>query len=453
MKSVRIGSGAGYAGDRIEPAIELMEHGDLDYIIFECLAERTISIAQKRKQRDPNHGYNDLFEYRFDKILDVLKKKKVKVITNMGAANPEAAACKCREMATAKGIENLKICYITGDDVSSRLAEYKNLTVLETGRPLSEIKGEILSANGYIGAQGIVEALNDDADIIITGRVADPSLTLGALIYHFNWSMEDYTRLGRGTLVGHLLECAGQVTGGYYADPGKKDVPELWNLGFPIAEVDEEGNCIISKLEQAGGLVSVDTVKEQVLYEIQDPENYYTPDVIADFSKVTVTQIGDNLVQVQNADGKAPNGFFKTSIGYHDCYIGEGQITYGGENALARTKLAEQILKYRYKLTKLDVEEIRYDYIGVNSLYGTKISQDIGGIEPVEIRLRVTARTNDRATAERIGEEVEALYTNGPYGGGGVDKKVKDIISIASLLIPKHQFEIKPHYLEKEVMR
>ena len=256
MKTVRIGSGGGYAGDRIEPAIDLMRYGELDYIIFECLAERTISIAQKKKRENPHLGYNDLLEYRFEQILDVLREKSVKVVTNMGAANPEAAARKVREMADAKGLSNLQIAYVTGDDLSGRLDRYLDYKTIESGAPLSGIEGEILSANGYIGCGGIVKALSEGADIVITGRVADPSLTLGPLVYEFGWAMDDYVRLGRGTIAGHLLECAGQVTGGYYADPGYKDVPRLEDLGFPIAEVDEEGTVTISKLPQAGGMVT-----------------------------------------------------------------------------------------------------------------------------------------------------------------------------------------------------
>ncbi|MCD8217765.1 MAG: DUF1446 domain-containing protein [Clostridiales bacterium] len=445
MKKVRIGSGAGYAGDRIEPAIDLMKYGKLDYIIFECLAERTISIAQKKKQENPKLGYNDLLEYRFDRILDAWRENPVRVITNMGAANPKSAAEKCREMATEKGIVGLNIAYVTGDDVTDHLEEYRDCVAIETGRPLSEIHGEILSANGYIGVDGIVKALKAGADIVITGRVADPSLTLGSLVYEFGWSMDDYTHLGRGTLAGHLLECAGQVTGGYYADPGYKDVPRLWDLGFPIAEVDEDGICVISKLETAGGMVTEDTVKEQIIYEIQDPENYYTPDVIAGFSKVCVEQIGKDQVRITGIDGKAPNGYYKTSVGYHDCYIGEGQISYGGSNALKRAQLARKVLEHRFTMKEMELEEVRFDYIGVNSLYRDEVSREMAVFSgyPVEVRLRVAARTQDRETAELIGNEVEALYTNGPCGGGGAEKRIRDIVSIASILIPVDQFEIR----------
>lgn len=448
MKKIRIGSGAGYGGDRIEPAIELIERGDLDYIIFECLAERTISLAQKAKQKNPELGYNDLFEYRFDKILDALKNHKVKVITNMGAANPESAAKLCSVMATEKGLKNLKIAYVKGDDIGDRLEKYLDYQVLETGGRLSDIQGEILSANGYIGIKGIVNALRAGADIIITGRVADPSLSLAPLCHEFGWSMDEYEKLGKGTWIGHLLECAGQVTGGYFADPGYKDVPELWNLGFPIIEVDENGDGIVTKLPGTGGMVTRETVQEQTLYEIQDPKNYFTPDVIADFSKVRIEQEGKDRVRIYDASGKAPTGKYKTSVGYHDCYIGEGQISYGGGNALDRAQLAKEILEKRFEQIGLIYEEIRYDFIGLNSLYGDLISKQLNTGISSEVRLRVAARVKTIEEAELVGNEVEALYTNGPSGGGGASKNIKDIVSIASIFIPVEDFEISVGYLE-----
>lgn len=449
-QKIRIGSGAGYAGDRIEPAISLMEKGELDYIIFECLAERTISIAQKQKKENPALGYNDLLVYRFERIFDVLKEKKVKVITNMGAANPKAAAERCRQLADEKGLHHLKVAYVTGDDLFDKLKDYGNLPMMENGLPLSSLDVELLSANGYLGCGGIVEALQQGADIVITGRVADPSLTLAPLIYEFGWAMDDYDKLGKGTLAGHLLECAGQITGGYYADPGYKDVPDLWNLGFPIAEVSADGEILITKLEDAGGLVSEDTVKEQLLYEIENPACYFTPDVIADFSKVSVKQDGPDRVLVTGAGGRAPNGYYKTSVGYHDCYIGVGEISYGGMNALERAKLAKKILEYRFAQTGLQIDEVRFDYIGYSSLYGEMHAARFDAPKPAEVRLRVAARTKSLADAKRIGEETEALYTNGPAGGGGAEKKVKDIISIASVLIPAEDFDVRVHIIGGE---
>lgn len=448
MKTIRIGSGAGYGGDRIEPAIDLIKKGNLDYIIFECLAERTIAIAQNQKRKNSELGYNDLLRYRFEKIFDVYKDHKTKIITNMGAANPKAAVKECVRIAKQKGLTNLKFAYVEGDDIYNKLQNYLEYDVIETKKKIKNISGYLLSANGYIGVKGIIEALENNADIIITGRVADPSLALAPLIYEFKWNLEDYNKLGKGTLVGHLLECAGQVTGGYFADPGYKDVPDLWNLGFPIAEVSENGDAIITKLKDSGGCVTVQTVKEQALYEIQDPANYYTPDVIADFSQITIEQVDTDIVKISNASGKAPNGLYKTSIGYQDCHIGEGSISYGGCNALEKAKLSQSILEKRFELIGLEYEEIRFDYIGMNSLYLDNISKNIVNHIPSEIRLRVAARTIRKKDAEMVGNEVEALYTNGPSGGGGVTKSSRAVISIGSILVPQDHFTIHVGYEE-----
>ncbi|MFV0480244.1 MAG: acyclic terpene utilization AtuA family protein [Anaerorhabdus sp.] len=445
MKKIRIGSGAGFGGDRIEPAIDLIKRGNLDYIIFECLAERTISLAQKEKTRNPAKGYNELFEYRMDKVLDALKEEKVTVITNMGAANPKAAALVCKEMAQQKGFKKMKIAYVLGDDISKSVNNYLSCEVIETKQKLKEIKDEIISANGYVGVRGIVDALKNNADIIITGRVADPSLVLAPLIYEFDWAMDEYDKLGRGTLIGHLLECAGQVTGGYFANPPFCNVPDLWNLGFPFIDVDENGDGLISKLDNTGGLVSEETVKQQILYEIQDPSTYFTPDVIADFSKVEVEQVEMNKVAVKNASGRAPNGHFKTSVGYRDCYIGEGQISYGGENALERARIAEGIIRKRLEVVDVKYSEINFEYIGYSSLFKKPLKEDT---QPNEVRLRAAARTEDVKNAKIIGNEVEALYTNGPYGGGGVRKEVVEVIGICSILIPAENFDISVGYEE-----
>ncbi|AKA71631.1 acyclic terpene utilization AtuA family protein [Clostridium scatologenes] len=450
MKKIRIGSGAGYAGDRIEPAVELMKKGNLDYIIFECLAERTIAIGQEKKLKDPSKGYNELLEYRMKHVVPLCKENKIKVITNMGSANPVAAAKIVKEIAEKQGIKGLKIAAVIGDDIFNNIDKYIDYKILETGKKLESIKHQIVSANAYIGTQGIIEALKGGADIVITGRVADPSLTLAPLMFEFGWSTENYEFLGKGTLAGHLLECAGQVTGGYFADPGFKDVPELWNLGFPIAEISEDGEIIITKLKDAGGMVTEDTCKEQIIYEIHDPENYLTPDVIADFSKVTVTQVGKDKVLMKGANGKEKTGLFKTSVGYKDCYIGEGEMSYGGSGAYARAKLAGEIIKKRLAYIKAPIKELRIDLIGVNSLYKDSLSDVLnnGNKDLGEVRLRVAARTLTKEDAEIIGNEVEALYTNGPAGGGGARKGVKEIVSVASIFVPSEDINIKVTYEE-----
>jgi hypothetical protein len=448
MKTVRIGSGAGFAGDRIEPAIDLMDNGKLDYIIFECLAERTIALAQLQMQKDPEKGYNELFEFRMVRILEALKRRRVKVITNMGAANPRAAMRKAVEIARELGVSGIRFAAVMGDDVLNRIADIEGQTAMETGRPLSVLKASIVSANAYIGVEGIVKALEDGADIIITGRVADPSLTLAALVHEFGWAMDDYDRLGKGTMAGHLLECAGQVTGGYFCDPGYKEVERLWDLGFPIAEVTEEGDIVITKLESSGGVVNEATCREQIDYEIHDPENYFTPDCTADFSRVATEQVGKDRVRISGVTGKESNGFFKVSVGYKDCYIGEGQISYGGSTARARALLAAEIIEKRLALSHCQYDEIRMDAIGVDSLYRQTISEQIQAAPPVEVRLRVVARTKEKMDAERIGNEVEALYVCGPAGGGGVVKSVREIVSVASVLIPKEKVRLTCEFME-----
>ena len=259
MKKIRIGSGAGYGGDRLEPAITLMKEGLLDYIVFECLAERTIALAQKEKKNNPNKGYNDLLEYRMEEVLPLAHKHKIKVITNMGAANPVQAMLVTGEIAKRKGLRGMKMAAVLGDDVLGAVKKLGHLKIMESGEPLATLETKIISANAYLGSAGIVEALKNEADIIITGRVADPSLFLAPMIYEFDWNMNDFEKLGKGTLIGHLLECAGQVSGGYFADLHKKLVPELWNLGFPFTEVHEQGEGFISKVDGTGGLINTAT--------------------------------------------------------------------------------------------------------------------------------------------------------------------------------------------------
>ncbi|OYP21395.1 ABC transporter substrate-binding protein, partial [Lachnotalea glycerini] len=320
MRTIRIGSGAGYAGDRIEPAVELMEKGNLNYIIFECLAERTIALGQKEKLKDATKGYNSFLEYRMNHILPLLKDNNIKVITNMGAANVKAAADKTLEIANQLGVKGIKIAYVTGDDISDNLDFYADYKVLETGYQLKEMKANIMSANAYMGCEGITEALKNGADVVITGRVSDPALVIGALVYEFGWDADkDADKMGQAVLAGHLLECAGQVTGGYYADPGYKEVPNLDRLGYPLVEIDASGAFVLSKVEGSGGIITTDTCKEQMIYEIHNPKAYLTPDAIADFSKVKFTQEGNDRVRVENATSHGKPKELKVSIGYEDC--------------------------------------------------------------------------------------------------------------------------------------
>lgn len=444
VRKIRIGTGAGYSGDRIEPAIELVKSGNLDYIIMECLAERTIALAQLRKLKDPEKGYNELLEYRMRKLLPLCVKHKVKLVTNMGSANPKAAAEKIKSIAQELAITRLRIVVVIGDDVYTQIDRYLDEPIIETGEALSSIQSHIVSANAYIGAAGIADALDSGADIVITGRSADPALVLGPLIHEFGWKLDDYHLLGKGTLAGHLLECGAQITGGYFSDPGVKDVPELWNLGYPIAELTEDGNFVITKLDDTGGLISEATVKEQLLYEIHDPAHYYTPDVIADFSKVTVKSIGKNKVKVTGASGKQRSGYYKASIGYRDGFITECEISYGGSGAYERACLAAEIVEKRMEMLGISMEEVRVDFIGFNSLYREQMSQKLK-CDPSklkEVRLRFTARILLHSDAEQLGFEFDSLMTNGPAGGGGVRIHIREVIAIGSILIPAENVQI-----------
>ncbi|MDN5598818.1 MAG: DUF1446 domain-containing protein, partial [Pseudomonas sp.] len=326
MNTLRIGSGAGYSGDRIEPAVELAEHGDLDYLVFECLAERTIALAQQARISDPQGGYDPLLAERMRRVLPCVGqragRRRLRVITNMGAANPLAAAGEVRRIAGELGL-GLKVVAVVGDDVLHTLSAEQ---LLDNGQTVGALGERLISANAYLGVEGILNALHADADVVITGRVADPSLFLAPQMFEFGWAFDDWPRLGRGTLVGHLLECAGQVSGGYFADPGFKDVEDLARLGFPLAEVDADGNAVITKVAGSGGRVSRATCAEQLIYEVHDPAAYLTPDVTADFSQVGFVEEGVDRVRAQGASGRARPEQLKVSVGYLDGWIGEGQM-------------------------------------------------------------------------------------------------------------------------------
>ncbi|WP_321822512.1 MULTISPECIES: acyclic terpene utilization AtuA family protein [unclassified Burkholderia] len=433
-RRVRIGAGAGYSGDRIEPAVELAEHGQLDYLVFECLAERTIALAQQARRKDPALGYDPLLDARMHAVLPVAADKRVRIVSNMGAANPRAAARRTARIAQSLGLAGLKVAAVEGDDVLDVVLRGA-FRFEESGDEVAAYRDRIVSANAYLGATPIVDALAAGADVVLTGRVADPSLFAAPLIHAFGWRMDDWDTLGAATVVGHLLECAGQVTGGYFADPGYKDVPNLARLGFPIGEVAADGSVVITKVPHAGGRVSAATCKEQLLYEIHDPARYLQPDVVADFTRVAVAEEAPDRVRVTGGRGSARTGTLKVSVAYVDGHIGEGQISYGGPGALERARLALDIVRERLALTGVAATELRFDLIGVDALYGDATPAVRG--QPAEVRVRVAGRAASAAEAARIGNEVETLYTNGPAGGGGAFKSTREVIAVQSVLLPR----------------
>ena len=437
--TVRIGCGAGFQGDRLEPALVLAERGKLDYLMLECLGERTVALAQLRRLHDPKHGYDALLERRMSGLLPLIAQNHVRVVTNMGAANPIAGAEAIVALAKKLGLK-LRVAALTGDDVLDALDPSQK--VLETGEPLSSI-GPLFSANAYLGVEEMLPALESSADIVLTGRVADPSLALAPLAHTFDWKLDDTERLARGTVVGHLLECAGQLTGGYFADPGKKDVAGMANLGFPFADVDADGNAQLSKVAGTGGRIDRMTATEQLLYEVTDPRAYLTPDVTADFSTVEIRETAPDTITVTGARGGARPDTLKVSVGYQAGYIGEGEISYGGENCVARALLAGEIVAERLRG---QFQELRVDIVGLSALHSRPMSD--GAPEPYEVRLRVAGRSADRALAARIGEEVEALWTNGPAGGGGARKDTREQIGIVSCLLSREKVRPQVTVLE-----
>ncbi|MBA4849600.1 acyclic terpene utilization AtuA family protein [Emticicia sp. BO119] len=430
-QKIRIGCGAGFSGDRLEPAIVLAEKGGLNYLVLECLAERTIALAQKRKLQDQSKGYDPLLERRIDSLLPLLIQNNICLITNMGAANPIAGAKKIVEIAQKKGL-SIKVAAVYGDDVFEYISQ--DTLAIETSEPLIQ-SGELVSANAYLGVEGILSALQADAQIIITGRVADPSLFLAPMIHEFGWKTDNYDLMGKGTVIGHLLECAGHITGGYFADPVKKPVEDMDKLGHPFADVFEDGSAIISKVEGTGGVVNLQTAKEQLLYEVINPHEYYTPDVIADFTTVYLKEIGENQVQVTGGTGTPKPQAYKVSVGYKAFYLGEGEIAYAGASALERAKLAGEIIGKRLKS---QFHDLRIDYIGSKAIHRTNFGNTA---IPYEIRLRVAGKASNPTDAALVGEEVEALYTNGPAGGGGARKYVTEVMGIVSTLIDRQNIQ------------
>ncbi|MBK1786971.1 acyclic terpene utilization AtuA family protein [Prauserella cavernicola] len=412
--TTRIGSGAGFAGDRVEPAEDLLARGGLDDLVLECLAERTIALGQQRRLADPVAGYDRRLPSRFARLLPLAVEHGVRVVTNMGAANPLEGGRVTRGLLDSLG-STAAVAVVTGDDVLAELD--LDAPAWETGRPLRE-HGEIVSANAYLGADAILPALDAGARVVLTGRVADPSLFLAPLAHRLGWDLADPSAAAAGTLVGHLLECAGQLTGGYFADPGRKDVPGLARLGFPFADVESDGSATFGKLPGTGGMLNRATVREQLLYEITDPGAYRTPDVSLDLFGVGLDERGPDRVRVTGARGRARPDELKVSVGYRAGSKVEAEISYAGPGAHARAALAGEIVAQRLSGTALRPRvEVR------------------GG--PEDCRLRVAATSHDVALLELAGDEVEALYTNGPAGGGGVRVHLGEVVGIVSTLIPR----------------
>jgi hypothetical protein len=433
-KLLRIGAGAAFSDDRIAPAVELAEQGALDYLVFECLAERTVARENQTRTKQPEKGYTPRLLERMGAVLPACLKNSVRIVTNMGAANPAGAARAIRRHAKEQGLGEVTCAVVLGDDVAELLRRHPQLSLMESGKPLESLLPVMSSANAYLGADAIGRALDTGARVVITGRVADPSLFLAPAMHHFKWRYDDWPRIAAGTAAGHLLECGAQVSGGCFADPGKKDVPDIERLGFPFADVSADGGVWIAKLAQSGGRVDLATCKEQLLYEMHDPAEYITPDCVLDITDVELRQAGPDRVSVHGPRARPRTPTYKVTIGYDDGYIGEGQISFAGINAVAKAKLAAKIVQQRLADRGLTYREVRVDLIGMSSLHGLPEART----EPYEVRLRIAARTSERKAAEAVGFETRALHVNGPAGGGGgSDPVVREVLAVQSVLVPR----------------
>ena len=437
MSAFRIGTGAGFSSDRLDPAVDLVERGKLDAVVLECLGERTVAFAHRDRMADPKRGYNSLLERRMRTLLPACRKAGTTMITNMGAANPRAAAERTLAIARELGLKGLKVACIEGDDVSALVRP--DQPFMDEPGTLADVGMPVVGMNAYLGADAIIPALEADADVIIGGRLADPSMFLAPLAYRFGWDATDMARMGAGTLVGHLLECGMQVTGGYFADPGVKDVGNLAQCGYPIAEVQADGSAIITKLAGSGGCVTPATVKEQLLYEVHDPARYLTPDVTADFSRVDVRSAGDNRVKVSNASGTARPATLKVTVGFDGGFQGEAGVSYAGPAAQQRGQLAAEIMAERMARVHGIKSDLRIDLIGVSSLFATA---GLRAADAQDVRLHVALRARQKVDAETMLWEVESLLCCGPAGGGGYRGAITPCVITKSVLIERER--VKP---------
>ncbi len=437
MTAFRIGTGAGFSADRLEPAVDLAERGRLDAMVLECLGERTVAFGHRDRMIDPKRGYNAHLERRMRALLPPCRAAGTVIVTNMGAANPRAAAERTVEVARGLGLKGLKVACIEGDDVSAIVP--KDQPFMDEPGKLSDVGLTVVGMNTYLGIDAILPALKAGADVVIGGRLADPSMFLAPLAHRFGWDPADTARMGAGTLVGHLLECGMQVTGGYFADPGMKDVPDLAACGFPIAEVEADGSAVITKLPDTGGAVTPATVKEQLLYEVHDPSRYLTPDVTADFSKVQIASMGHDRVRVSGAGGAPRPDKLKVTIGFDGGFQGEAGVSYAGPGAQARGELAAEIVRARLAKMLSPQADRRFDLIGTASLFATA---GLRASNAEDVRLHVTVRSTSREDAELMLWEVESLLCCGPAGGGGFRGAIAPWVITKSALIDRSQ--VKP---------
>ena len=446
MKTVRIGAGQGFYGDSLLPVLDVARHGDVKYIAFDTLAELTLAILEKGRKKDPEQGYTKDVVPMMHNLLPLCRERGIRLVTNAGGINPPGAARAVARVAKELGLP-LKIAIVTGDDVSERLPELvkkHHLKDKETGRPLDEIAGSLYFSSVYLGADTIRRALDTGADVVITGRTTDTAQFLGPILHEFGWAEDDWDKLAQGIILGHLMECSGQVTGGNLS-VGWQDVPELERIGYPVAEVSEDGSFILTKPAGTGGRVNLRTVKEQFLYEIHDPREYITPDVICDLTTTQLAEVGPDRVRVSDTRGRPRPATLKGLVGYPNGWMGEGFISFAWPDALAKAERAEHIIRRRLEMLGVQAQEIHTEYIGINSLQLALAPQPPDPDLINEVRLRIAIRTQNRADCEKLAREFPPILLSGPPTAAAVagTPAPRELLGLGSFLIPRE--EIYPH--------
>lgn len=442
MKTVKLASGASWARDRFEPAVDLVERGGIDYICFDAMSEVTMSMAQTARMHDPNvPPYDPYLRERIRPILKTCMERGIRIVTNGGWLDPLAAADEVLRIADELGITGVKVAAVTGSVISDKVKDL-DLTFVEDGKPVSGVGTRLIVAEAYLGAEGIIEALDKGANVVVTGRIGDACMYLGPLAYEFGWSIDNHHAMAKGMIIGHLMECGTQISGGCFADPGYKEVPDIAELGHPIVEVSSN-SIVITKLAGTGGVVTPATCKEQLLYEVQDPANYYCPDVVADMTKVAFRQVGPDRVEVLIDDaGRPKTPTLKALIGVNEGFIAEEMILFAGPGALKRAQLTEKILRARIAKINLDVEDMRVDFIGINGVH--REATPTRNIDPYELILRIAIKTRTREEAMKLGREVDPIAVNGPAGVGkwgthSPGTRVRAVVGLNSALVSREQ--------------
>ena len=446
-KKVLVANGQGFWGDSILGPIRLVNEGPLDYLTLDYLAEVTMSIMQKLKDRDPQAGYATDFVHMVKRVLPQCREKGIRIIANAGGVNPQACRAALAETIAALGMKGVRVAIIEGDDILADLPKLiaggEPFLNMDTGAPLEPVVDQARSANVYIGAEPIVEALQQDADIVIAGRATDPSLVVAPLAYEFGWAFDDYDRLAAATVAGHIVECGAQCTGGNYVN--WRDVPDMARMGYPVIEAHADGSFDVTKHAGTGGLITRETVTSQLVYEMGDPAEYITPDCIADFTSIQLQELGPDRVRISGVRGSAPTDTYKVSVSYHDGYKIVGQLTVAGPDAVAKAELCARIVFERAAMDGVEIpgDQRLVEIVGTNVCHAGIAAAPA---EPAEVILRIGAKGADKAQLNRLGMEIVPLVTSGPpgvTGFAGGRPKATDIISYWPALMSKQKLQTK----------